>query len=143
MISSLKSKVVILALLFSSLIGISAVLVQAKVNPPITISYILNPPKQLNLANIYNMTIGWHNLAYVNYKGSFLFTVSGKNLPLSVEDIVMVYNGINITPTLDKEELQFLLPNQVFKNGGSGTVSVEVTYMKVGKFDWIIGVIQR
>lgn len=136
------AKVIAVAVILFTVLGLSSTMVYAKVSTPITISFTSNPSTKMNEANTYHLNVSWKNQARTNYKGIFLFTVTSKGHSMSARDMVLSFNGVKVTPKLVDGGLRFQLPSQVLKCGSHGVVSVDVVYNCVGKFEWDIGVIQ-
>jgi hypothetical protein len=127
------------------LIGATITFTQAKPSKPLDVSIVSPVPSNaISLIDVCHIKVQWVNSEPRNsYKGSFVFTVTCKNIKLNSADVTFTFKGVTITAQESHGVLLFYLPQQTFRAGKSGTISVDVVYNKPGRYNWEIGIAQR
>jgi hypothetical protein len=105
----------------------------------IRIAFEEEPPRKIGQGEVYPLQVSWKNQDRKrSYKGSFVFVTKARKI--KADHITFTFEHSNITPQESKNTLRFVLPEQSFPAGASGTISVEIVYNRAGIVLWKIGV---
>jgi hypothetical protein len=130
----------VLATIF--LCSIPVVIVSAD-NNPILISLSNRLPDRVIRGQEYEIHVTWTNTNQKKtYDGFLQLSITSNQRTIGSSDIILTFNGVEITPKVVGKSLQFQLPKQTFDQSASGILSVEIQHNTLGAFSWTIGIIK-
>ncbi|MEJ2272305.1 MAG: hypothetical protein P8X91_07480 [Candidatus Bathyarchaeota archaeon] len=108
---------------------------------PISISFASRPARRMTNAETYVLELSWRNNDQVNsYECYFIFTLNiHKNFQIESEDLKFSFESVVIHPKVGADSLLYILPIQTLNAAETGTIIVDVTYNRPGKFHWNLG----
>jgi hypothetical protein len=140
----MKNKRVSVLVLVLIVIFLLTVVVYAKKgrSRPITISFASIPARKITNAEAYTLEISWRNNDRANsYVCYFIFTLNTQvNFKIGSKDLRFNYEGLVIRPQVSGDSLLYILPVQTLNAAETGTITVNVTYSKPGRFRWNLGI---
>jgi hypothetical protein len=136
----MKNKRIAVLVLVLIVISLLSIVVYAKNGRrrPITLSFASKPVRRMTNADTQILEVSWRNKDRVDsYECYFVFTLNIQiNFQIESKDLEFSFEGDVIHPQVSDDSLLYILPIQTLNAAESGTITVQVTYNKPGRFRW-------